>query len=119
MSPEQAGGDAILEPSDLYSMGCVLYIMLTGRLPFESETSQGFVTCHLLEDPLPLLKVNPDLKALPKELPELVDGLLQKAPAKRPASAQVVVERIGQMLPKIEDKKGSTRGFWGMLWNRA
>jgi hypothetical protein len=119
MSPEQAGGDAILEPSDLYSMGCVLYIMLTGRLPFESETSQGFVTCHLLEDPLPLLKANPELKALPKELPELVDSLLQKAPARRPASAQVVVERIGQMLPKIEDKKGSTRGFWGMLWNRG
>jgi hypothetical protein len=118
MSPEQAGGDALSESTDLYSMGVVMYQMLSGRLPFESETSQGFVSCHLLENPLPLAKAHADTKGLPKELLELVDGLLEKTPKKRPPSAKAVVELIDALLPKVKEKKG-TQGFWGMLWGRS
>jgi hypothetical protein len=117
MSPEQAGGDALTASSDLYSMGCVLYYMLSGRLPFESETSQGFVSCHLLEDPLPLAKAHADCKALPKELLDLVDGLLKKSPKQRPATAADVIKAIDAILPKLKDKK-DTKGFWGMLWGK-
>ncbi len=117
MSPEQAGGDPIRAPSDLYSMGVVLYHMLAGRLPFESETSQGYVTLHMLEDPLPLAKAAPDMKGLPRELLELVDSLLAKTPEERPASAAAVVQALDAILPKLKDRRG-TQGFWGLLWGR-
>jgi serine/threonine-protein kinase len=118
MSPEQASGDSIGEASDLYSMGCVVYLALAGRLPFESETSQGFISCHMLEDPLPLVKAHPDMKALPKELLELVDALLNKNPSERPKNAKAVVEALDQVLPKMRDGKTGRVGLWGMLWGR-
>src|SRR5207249_4523055 len=61
MSPEQAAEDTITPGTDIYSMGLVLYIALSGRLPYESETPQGFVTCHMLEEPLPLAKAGPGM----------------------------------------------------------
>jgi hypothetical protein len=118
MSPEQASGDSIGEASDLYSMGCVVYLALAGRLPFESETSQGFISCHMLEDPLPLVKAHTDMKALPKELLELVDALLNKNPSERPKNAKAVVEALDQVLPKMRDGKTGRVGLWGMLWGR-
>lgn len=117
MSPEQAGGDTLGEASDLYSLGCVLYLMLSGRLPFESESSQGFISCHLLEDPLPLARAHADAKALPRELLDVVDALLRKAPDERPKGAAAVVEVIDQVLPRLRDKTGRV-GLWGMLWGR-
>ncbi|MCO5171518.1 MAG: serine/threonine protein kinase [Planctomycetes bacterium] len=117
MSPEQAGGDTLGEASDLYSLGCVLYLMLSGRLPFESESSQGFISCHLLEDPLPLAQAHADTRALPRELLDLVDALLRKAPDERPKGAKAVVEVIDQVLPRLRDKTGRV-GLWGMLWGR-
>jgi hypothetical protein len=117
MSPEQASGEEIGAASDLYSMGCVLYQMLAGRLPFESETSAGFISCHLVEDPLPLAHAHAETKGLPKELLDLVDGLLQKAPQQRPAGAKEVVAVIDQVLPRVRDKTGR-QGLWGKLWGR-
>jgi hypothetical protein len=118
MSPEQAGGETVSEASDLYSMGLVLYVMLAGRLPYESETSQGFITCHLVEDPLPLAQAHADAKALPKELHDLMDGLLKKPSNERPTAKQAL-EVIDQALPKVRDKTAKHGGgLWNMLWGK-
>ena len=59
MSPEQGKGETLDARSDLYSMGVLLYQLLTGRLPFDAETALGIVLKHVTEEPLPPRKVNP------------------------------------------------------------
>src|SRR6185436_20954548 len=54
MSPEQARGEARIDGrSDLYSLGCVLYELLTGAPPFASDTPVGMLVKHMNETPLP------------------------------------------------------------------
>ncbi|HEY6006581.1 MAG TPA: serine/threonine-protein kinase, partial [Anaeromyxobacter sp.] len=70
MSPEQVRGEELDPRSDIYAVGVILYEMLTGVLPFESDTPMGLVTKHLVEDPPPLAVrrpgtlVSPELEAV-------------------------------------------------------
>ena len=69
MSCEQATGmrsDQLDGRSDIYSLGVVTYEMLTGRVPFHSDTPLGYVRKHMQEDPPPFHAVKPDLPALPQ-----------------------------------------------------
>jgi serine/threonine-protein kinase len=69
MSFEQASGmrsDELDARSDIYSLGVVVYEMLTGRAPFRSETPVGYLRMHMQEDPPPFRNVKPDLPALPQ-----------------------------------------------------
>ena len=59
MSPEQGKGEILDARSDLYSMGVLLYQLLTGRLPFDAETALGVVLKHVTEEPLPPRRMNP------------------------------------------------------------
>jgi len=79
-SPEQAGylKDAPLDPrSDLYSLAQVLYEMLTGLPPFESESQHGFVLKRLTEEPLSLRRRNPKVP-----LPALLEGVVMRGLAR-------------------------------------
>ena len=69
MSFEQASGmrsDELDARSDVYSLGVVVYEMLTGRTPFHSDTPVGYLRMHMQEDPPPFRTVKPDLPALPQ-----------------------------------------------------
>ncbi len=59
MSPEQGKGETIDSRSDIYSIGVILYQMLTGRVPFEAESALGIVLKHVTEEPLRPSALNP------------------------------------------------------------
>jgi class 3 adenylate cyclase/tetratricopeptide (TPR) repeat protein len=96
MAPEQARAEPVDGRADLFSLGCVLYQMVTGRPPFEGKTTLAVLTAVISQTPAPASQVNP---AVPAPLTDLLSRLLAKDPAGRPASALAVsdaLQAIGQ-----------------------
>lgn len=86
MAPEQVVGARIDGRTDLYSLGCVMYRMLTGRLPFDGKTRYELYQKHLQEAPRPFAEVRPDL-VFPERLELIVMKVLSKRPDHRFQSA--------------------------------
>lgn len=101
MSPEQAASEALTPASDLYSVGLVLYEMLSGGFPFDADTPLGFLACHITEDPRPLRGACPEAASWPASLHRLVDALLRKDSDERPQSAREVITALDRALVEL------------------
>jgi hypothetical protein len=91
MSPEQARGDTLDARSDLFSLGAVLYCLVTGHLPFDAPAMMGILAALIECKPQPIHEHNPNV---PAALAQFIMQLLSKDPAARPASAAEVIERL-------------------------
>jgi eukaryotic-like serine/threonine-protein kinase len=94
MSPEQVSGDPAVPASDLYSLGVVLYEMLTGEQPYRADDPIATAMKHLDEPPRHPREANP---AVPEELDALVVKLLAKKPEDRYASAAELAVDLGRV----------------------
>jgi serine/threonine-protein kinase len=91
ISPEQARGGHTDEKSDIYSVGVMMYEMLTGKLPFEAENAVSVAIMQMQEDPKLLRNVNPEI---PEGLEDITLHAMQKDPAQRYKSAAAMLEDI-------------------------
>ena len=91
LSPEQAQGLPVGEGSDLYSIGVVLYEMLTGRVPFDADAAVTIALKHVSEAPVPPSRLNP---LVPPELEQVVLWVLNKNPSDRPANADQLITAL-------------------------
>ena len=85
VSPEQVSGERDLDArSDVYSLACVVYEMLSGRRPFEGTTTEAIVSRRFISPPPPIRDFAPEI---PPELETAVERAMELEPARRPASA--------------------------------
>ena len=101
ISPEQAKGSLATEQSDLYSVGVCLYEMLTGTVPFESDSTVSVALMHLQEKPVPPIELVPDL---PKSLNDIVLKDLEKDPENRYHTAR---EMRSDLVRSLSDPNGT------------
>jgi serine/threonine protein kinase len=94
MAPEQARGTPLDARCDLFSLGCVLYHMVTGRKPFHGDDVMAVLLALATEEPVPLRHINPHI---PREVEERIQSLMAKNVNDRPKDAQTVVEELGRL----------------------
>jgi serine/threonine-protein kinase len=115
MSPEQAQGKALDHRSDLYSVGVLLYQLLTGRPPFLDDDAVVVMAKHIRETPEPVRKLAPD-RPIPRRLEKTLAKALGKEPEDRFASADEFEAELEACLPDVHAEaerltSGRTGGF--------
>jgi serine/threonine-protein kinase len=105
-SPEQAAGEPPTPSSDVYSIGIVMFELLTGQLPFTGSDYKELALAHFSQEPPSLLNYNP---GLPPEL----DRIVRKVLAKEPAARYRTADQLGRILQKYREEANqpTTSGF--------
>jgi WD40 repeat protein/serine/threonine protein kinase len=114
MSPEQARGRPVDGRSDLFSLGCVLYRMCAGQVPFQGTDTLGTLAALALDTPKPIRECNPDVSPA---LADLVTKLLAKNPDERLPDARAVSEALRKLeqrpapqpLPPVAERTAGTK----------
>jgi serine/threonine protein kinase/tetratricopeptide (TPR) repeat protein len=103
ISPEQAEGKPADTRSDIYSLGCIMYEMLTGAPPFKADTSAALIHKHVTKAPQSPSSINPQIS---KELDKIILTCLEKKPDSRYSSAEMLWGYLKQLsTPKLMKKK--------------
>lgn len=121
MSPEQCRGDVLDVRSDIYSFGCMMYELLTGRPPFRSENMIAAIFSHLEDQAKPLKQIRPDL-TFPKGLELVVNNCLNKSPESRYQTMDALKEDLlnvskGKPIKKLVVRRASQKNQ--VLWTVA
>jgi serine/threonine-protein kinase len=99
LSPEQAGGKPTTPSTDVYSLGVVVYELLTGEVPFPGENFVAIAMKHINDQPPDLLEQRPDV---PLRLAAAVDRALEKDPARRFATMGQFAAELRQCLAELD-----------------
>jgi serine/threonine-protein kinase len=115
MAPEQITGDTVDHRTDLYSLGAVLYVMLTGKRPIEAGSVAGYLARHLTEIPTAPGQIDP---TVPPRLEQVCARLLAKDPDQRYATARAVLQALDR--PASEARlplrgRDAAMALWGRL----
>src|ERR687887_2415574 len=112
LSPEQARGAPVTASSDLYSVGIVLYEMLTGKVPFSGDSAIEIAMKHLNELPKPPSKVRPEI---PPELDHVVLRALAKAPEDRYQTAEEFADDLHRVEAGLPLAPETSEGVTALL----
>lgn len=96
LSPEQARGSIVTKQSDIYSLGIILFELLTGKVPFEGETAVSIALKHFREE-------IPSVREQNKEIPQALENVIIKATAKEPAERYSSVNEMAADLKTVLD----------------
>ena len=96
LSPEQARGSIATKQSDIYSLGIILFELLTGKVPFEGETAVSIALKHFREE-------IPSVREQNKKIPQALENVIIKATAKEPAERYSSVNEMAADLKTVLD----------------